>query len=474
MAKINEAGPGATAVLTTRLMPDTGSNDNGPRGKVQWDIPDYATATGEVLAQMDARIASIDFVTPQMEQALSFGQSSLAVWSTLSEELNVKMRAESGAFGQMKDAVTALQAIDTESMVDHAEMLLNKGAQVVKQGGKFIMAHKAGFVTGGVALATGFGAPLALLMGAGTGLVVKTAEAVKSCGLKGLFGKKANGGDLHQLTDAEKDQLVIDIETSAHEGVLNIKKARRELANAAAKIPAELRDIEQMARANAQVFSDTALDIGAGREILRRVRDEVIPAIENDDTLGPLEVQMRTREWNEWAAIFDKTLLHLEICRNEALNDTATVLTDMRDTLLQTKETIESNLGRQVASQDKSLTLALKAVRIYKQSSLVAQFDKSVEQAQKNALIMTELAQQAAEAARFDSPEKLNALALRMEEARIRIENKETLRNDAALHIEDARQRMQAASVDLVNAVVSGRGHPALPPARAAAALHNG
>jgi uncharacterized protein YaaN involved in tellurite resistance len=204
------------------------------------DIPEYATADKTLQKRMDALMKTID--PEDINTVIMFGNKPLEEMAKLSDRL-IEVQERSNLFvREFNDVAEGMGAIDPAAILAKTGQFATKGFNLVNKNKKEALGAVAGLMTLG---------PLGALLGAAGGHVWKRGTEKK-----------------------DPLQKVVD---ELSQSLLTSREMEGRLRDAKARIPAVITDVQKLGRARLEAFSELALYIGAGREYLRRMDEEIIP-----------------------------------------------------------------------------------------------------------------------------------------------------------------------------------------------------
>ncbi len=242
-------------------MTETQAQQPEDKKRFYEEIPDYRTADQQGRVEMDAYIAPL--VYDDMESVLSFGQEASTRVNEVSAQINQEVIANNTMVADLKKVGAQMAAFSLEDAAALGEAMVNKGYNYAKENKEEVAAAGiGGLIMGPVGMALGF---------LGVKGFKKGAEVVST-----VKARISGNIDYEQQAQQLRQKL-----RHASGDVAAIKSA---LENAQREIPHAITKINQLGRAQVEAYSNLAVAIGAGQEVLRRYQEEKIPAAADEAT----------------------------------------------------------------------------------------------------------------------------------------------------------------------------------------------
>lgn len=227
---------------------DDPSNDNDANAEMSdeqaelFGIPNYLTTDDETRAIMDEHIAGID--PYDLQSIIHLGREEMQRLANVAREVTDKYADDSNPILEsLNDAEVSLGSLDLSG-------LTSKVAGYGKRGIGWA------FKNPGTAVVTGVGT----LLAGPAALAIPGAKAAYD-----YAQKRSKGPD---LSDALRASVQKTDET-----VIQIMKALEDIPNA-------IEDLDALGRSRIESYRQVSIIIGAGREVIRRIDEEMIPALE--------------------------------------------------------------------------------------------------------------------------------------------------------------------------------------------------
>lgn len=232
------------------------------------DIPDYRTASDDVRTLMEKRMATVNW--QDLKSIIEFCKEDREDILRISREVNDRAMRDNSFIAEMRECAEAVGGIDLTNLTQRLDALAKGGLDVVKN-------NKAEVGTG-LALAVLVN-PLIGLLGA---LGMKGARVGKEK-YDEVKGRIKGEGNEAKAAELIRDEL--------RQSILGTRALVAKLQDGCSKIPHYVDEVNQMGAARTRAYSNLAISIGAGRELLRRFYEEELPEIEAKGTISMQEVQ---------------------------------------------------------------------------------------------------------------------------------------------------------------------------------------
>jgi uncharacterized protein YaaN involved in tellurite resistance len=258
----------------SRSLPQVEVLTNGDGSRFYKDIPNYRdpNTDAEAKAAMDALMATADFY--DINTVVGFGKEAKSEVLAVSRRINERVSTEESFITDIRNAGDQMANLELRSISERVAILAHGGYDALKN-------NKAEVATGvavGVLAGPLFGLLAALgLKGARTTKekIGKTAEKIK--------GKAT--GQINYEAEAEA------VRDSLRKGILEIRGIVNNLESARDKIPGYISEVSEMGRARVRAYSNLALAIGAGNELLLRFEEDILPAAQANGKIDMHELQ---------------------------------------------------------------------------------------------------------------------------------------------------------------------------------------
>jgi len=356
-------------------------------------IPVYSKVSKAEQADLDTRIATLETQDP--DSATFFGKDSMAAGSEVTQKIyDLMSNEENGVFRKVQE-----QMLDTIKGMD-LELLQEGLDGFMREGGKVVKHNK-----GTMALTMG-----AMLMGqfwvaAATGGVGAAKEYVRR---------------KREVTTLQNSPEVI--EERIRECVHGLSAQFRECEKAAQHAPRIMERMNAMAHANRDIFVQVIKDVAAGREKLRRVEEEEIPALEQKATEEPsFENSEALENARKFHCNLERKLKLLEVSMAGSIEGTATLALAKKATEGALTE-INSIMVHESQQLQRAVVTAGLSLDTYRTTRVVNAFRDKVGQLQDDTVKITLLARNAAEDGRFDNPERLKKIVQQTQDFRVLLE----------------------------------------------------
>lgn len=352
-------------------------------------VPDYSTCTAEMRQVLDERMATLDPDNP--DTAANYRTESLTRMSDVVQNAVRTMQNENGGAFR-KPAQELLDSIRNSDIGVISEAAQDLADNLIRNGGKIVKHNK--------------------------GMLALTATAM----LTGQFWAAAIPGGVigvkeYMRRQREKTILYNSpemIEERLRSALSETEKKIREVNTALARAPRVLAGYADVDNACADAFRQSTLDLAAGREALRRTREEDIPSLQKKYEADPsFENERELRKRMDFARTLDKRLTVIEIGRAGLIRAMGAIA-DGRETVIDASESLHSVMGQEVPMWQLSVWAAGNGLDVYHVAKTTEDFRDHQERMQDDADKMIILAREAALSGRIDNPERIRKIEVRM------------------------------------------------------------
>jgi uncharacterized protein YaaN involved in tellurite resistance len=234
------------------------------------DVPEYQTSGGDLRAELERRIALID--PKNLNTITQHGKESSEKLGSSSRAVIEKIQKANSFVASFSDSRTLLQNFDFETVGKIAKQYTVTAKRALERAELSI--RKNPLLYTGAAITGFFG-----------GIPAAAAVIAGGLGLKALQ-KRWRPVTIEDLGhEIDKSLLKLD------EVIAGLKEARN-------KIPAIVDDLNTLEDARVQSYYDFALDVAAEVEVYRRLKEEIVPALEKEAASSPAKArelrEMRT------------------------------------------------------------------------------------------------------------------------------------------------------------------------------------
>ena len=259
----------------SRSVPQVEVLSNGDGSRFYKDIPNYrdANTDAETKAVMDELMATVDFY--DLNTVVGFCKEAKSDVLNVSRRINERVTTEESFITDIRNVGDQIAGLDLQSISERVTNLAQGGYNVVKN-------NKAEVATG-VAVGVLAGPLLGLLAALGLKGARSGKEQLSKAAEK-IKGKAT--GEINYEAEAEA------VRDSLRKGILEIRGIVTNLESARDKIPGYISEVNEMGRARVKAYSNLALAIGAGNELLLRFEEEILPKAQAGGTIDMHELQI--------------------------------------------------------------------------------------------------------------------------------------------------------------------------------------
>lgn len=272
------------------------------------DIPEYSTASDDVRALMDAKMKTVNW--SDLKSIIEFSKEDREDILQVSRDINDRAMRDNSFIAEMRECAEAVGGVDLTSLTQRLDALAKSGLDVVKN-------NKAEVGTG-LALAA---------------LVNPLVGILGALGLKGARVGKEKYDEIKGRAKGETNQAKVAelIRDELRQSILSTRSLVAKLEEGCAKIPQYVDEVNQMGAVRTRAYSNLAISIGAGRELLRRFYEEVLPEIEAKGTISMQEVQQLKMAGTAMSRTVDGLFASRAVSLNNVvtLSETLQIYTDM-------------------------------------------------------------------------------------------------------------------------------------------------
>ncbi len=382
-------------------------NKDASTNQIQFDfrsIPVFGKTTPEIQTELDTIVAAFDKNNP--ESGIVFGENCLKERNEIAQRMFDEQIADQTAF--IREPLQKM--LDFISLENMQEMGTNV-ARVIGQG-VGVAKRNPSIILGAAALST-LSIPAALL-GGGIALTLKEKAAAMK----------------RKDSPPSADELAQQIQAN----MAAFKPMIRNLEIAKTQIQLKRSNINNLGRHNLIGAMNVTLHIAAGREILRQLNEEDIPATDNTGDWA----QKDSYEKN--ALGLASKLSILENARHMAITDMG-ILATLSHALSQTETDVASVINHEAKNYMSNLATQGEALESYRMTGLVKKFRENSEKGTAQAIQLAKLASDSAAAGRVDSPERLQATLENIQKMRTVLST--TLNNIPALEAKQNQLKLQ-------------------------------
>lgn len=284
----NAGGPGTADRVFYRNVPQyhpPGADDFTPEQQIRLNAD---------RARMDGYIATVD--PYDLTTIIMYAADIPARLNVIVEKAHQKRERQHGFMGALANITQEVSELNMDAVAEKAGNLVD-GAY------RFAIKNKASLATGLVTTvmvgpALGLAAGAAVAGAQGTANIFSRARNFLTEGLAKMRGghnvaeRESNAVEQkflkeHGVTssDMNVDQAEVEkIRAEIRQGRAKAEKLNQAVDEAIAKIPETMRDLNAMGIEYQDIYSETCVAIGAAHEIIRRMQDEMIPALRASGT----------------------------------------------------------------------------------------------------------------------------------------------------------------------------------------------
>ncbi len=409
---------------------------DGSASPDRFRIPEYATTTGEARAQLDAIIAGFD--TGSVDAARAYCDDAMTEVSQVTAQIILEMSSE--PHGVFRTPVQ--ECLDTMAEFD-LERLQDSLSDIIRNGGRVVMRNKATLVTG---------AAMTIL----TGPFWAAATAGGAVGAREFIRRKMQP----RFTPEEVEDRIRDAVVKSSDQIGNLKAAEQH-------VPVVLGRIGNLARANYSAYTKATLGLSAGREILRRIYEDEIPALQAAaDREQTFEAHEALRAKESVGDNLSHKLKVVELGRAETILGTDD-LAEMNQAIEDNNISLQSILIAEMPHYQRALATAGLALDSWRTTRVTESFRDHVEGIRADATAAAHMAQEASVRGRIDHPERMQKVIDRIVALRTSLTTRQTALNSLETTIAEKRRTLESEVTNLLVAqadLASSRTRPALAP----------
>lgn len=407
------------------MTQDFDSNNAGDGSTMYNDIPDYTTCDDKTRAVLDEIIETVDPYNP--EDMGAFGDETLANLQDVTDRIiTAMMNEEHGAFREpMKECVDDLKDVDLETLQEQVGRVMSATANTVKDNKGATALAVTGLLTGQFWLTLASGGTAA-----GKQYLKKHGVEVK----ESIQERKLVRTDQSNSMEAIEDRL--------RSALMKSNEHIRKLQFAQKKAPELVSRINEMARANRDAYYGTTLYIGAGREIARRIGEELLPQARSEfEQTRSFDAQTKIDTLAESTDALDHKLQILEQARTESVLSTQN-LADMKTAINDNRHSLQSLLTSEVPQWKRTLATAGMAVETYRTTSVTEAFRDHLERVTDDSVRAAKHAMDAAEKGRIGDPERVQRVIERTIAFRAALETRHEALEQMSEVVNERRQQL--------------------------------
>jgi hypothetical protein len=380
-------------VLTAEFV-DNAEPPKQPGKETMRDIPDYRTASAKLRAAIDGLPGVrpiMETLTaggiPDVNAALTFGDEAQTERGRVSEEILAAQEGDSFDFlrDPMEKAAGFMDNFDLDGIGAKLGSMARQGTAIAKRN-PFLLAGAA--ATAFVSL------PVALVAG-GTAIALK---------------EKA-----HAMRERGKPETAEQLEEKLRQGMADFKPMIRNLEAARERIPALRKNTQNLGAANIDSLAKTTLYISAGREIIRRIAEEIIP---EQATQGMADDAETLRTFSRY---MEQKLAVLDQARNGSILDVMK-MANLIQAIDDNDINLQSILTQEIHQHRSTMAANGMAVDALRMSRLINHFRERTEKDATRAIQATQTARELAASSQINSPERLQATLDNMNQMRTMLE----------------------------------------------------
>lgn len=224
------------------------------------DVPDYRTADKKTRAAMDKMIATVDW--DDLNTIMVFGQEALDKIAVVSDAINDRALKDDSFMAEMRKCAEEIENMDVSETMQRVQMFAKASLNT-------IVENKGAVATG--LLGTMLMNPLYGLL---AGIGFKGAQVAKEK-YDAIKGKATGEIDHAKQAEAIRDDL--------RKAILSTRSIVKQLEDGRDKIPLYVSEVNALGAAQTEADKLMALAIGAGREALRRLHEDILPKMTATD-----------------------------------------------------------------------------------------------------------------------------------------------------------------------------------------------
>ncbi len=357
------------------------------------DIPDYQSCDEKTRAAYDEIIDAHDIY--DTEQMSSYGDSLLDKQREVTDRILTAMtNEENGVFREpMRECLDDLKNLNLEQMLEHVDRVVQGGAKFAKNNKGSTVLALAGVVTGQFWLTLASGG-----YAAGKEYLKKHGVALEETMQQRRLVRKDDSNSVEAVSER------------LQKAVTTAKGHIRKLEFADKQTPKLLERINEMAMANRDVYNGATLLIGAGHEMVRRIREEALPAAREECAQNhSLDAQMKVDLLTENLEILDHKIQILEQSRTSAVLSTQN-LADMKSAIVQNRHSLQSLLTSEVSQWSRTVAIAGLALDTFRTTNTVEDFRNYIDSVQDDSIRAAQYAIAAAAKGQIGNPERLEKI----------------------------------------------------------------